>query len=105
MAKNQFRDAVRMKALPPAIFGIPSSSSLPRVQAAMAPGAPNRQETSAIQLTGGAQNISDIAETYWFSFLQPVRPVAPVGFRPRQSEFIPGANLVWTPGEDKGGIK
>jgi hypothetical protein len=101
--KNQFLDAVRQKALPPAIFGIPPTQSA-RVQQAISSRAPIRQDTNAIQMTGGQQFISDIAETYWFSFLQPIRPVAPQGFRPRQAEFIPGANLLWTPGEDKGGV-
>jgi len=102
--RNQFMTAVRQQAIPPAIFGVPPSSVIPRIVEGMSVGAPTRQDTASIQLTGGQQYISDIATTYWFSFLQPIRPVAPPGFRPRQSEFIPGANLIWTPGEDKGGI-
>lgn len=51
-----------------------------------------------IKDTGGTGQVRDIDSTYWFSALQPVKPVAPPGFRVRQWGFQPGANIVWTPG-------
>lgn len=46
---------------------------------------------------GGTGTIRDLTADAWFSPLQPIRPTAPTGFRPRQYAYQPGANLVWTP--------
>lgn len=60
--------------------------------------------TSAIMPTGGTGNIRDISSSYWFGPLQPVNPVAPASYRPRQYGYAPGANLIWQPRGEQGGI-
>ena len=47
--------------------------------------------------TGGSHVITDVVAGYWFSALQPIKPMAPAGQRVRQYEIQPGANIVWTP--------
>lgn len=59
---------------------------------------------SAIAPTGGTGTIRDISSDYWFGPLQPVTPVAPSGYRPRQYGYQPGANLIWQPRGEQGGI-
>src|SRR6185437_2390790 len=59
--------------------------------------------TSAIMPTGGSQSIRDVSSNYWFVPLQPVAPVAPAGYRPRQFPYSPGANIIWQP-RGEGGI-
>lgn len=59
--------------------------------------------TSAIMPTGGSQSIRDVSSNYWFGPLQPVAPVAPAGYRPRQFPYSPGANIIWQP-RGEGGI-
>ena len=53
-----------------------------------------------ILATGGTGNIRDIASEYWFGPLQPITPVAPSTYRPRQFPYIPGANILWQPKGD-----
>jgi hypothetical protein len=53
---------------------------------------------------GQSETIQDLASDWYFSANQPVRTTAPSSYRPRQSGFIPGANQIWTPGDDKGAI-
>lgn len=60
--------------------------------------------TSAIAPTGGTGNIRDISSDYWFGPLQPVNPVAPASYRPRQYGYTPGSNLIWQPRGEQGGI-
>jgi Phage portal protein len=52
----------------------------------------------AVMPTGGSGSIRDISSNYWFSPLQPVKPVAPKDLRPRQWQYQPGANIIWQPG-------
>lgn len=54
--------------------------------------------STAVMPTGGSGYIRDISPNYWFSPLQPVKPVAPKDLRPRQWQYQPGANLIWQPG-------
>lgn len=54
--------------------------------------------STAVMPTGGSGYIRDISSNYWFSPLQPVKPVAPKDLRPRQWQYQPGANIIWTPG-------
>lgn len=60
--------------------------------------------TSAIAPTGGTRTIRDISSNYWFGPLQPVSPVAPSSYRPRQYGYAPGSNLIWQPRGEQGGI-
>lgn len=56
---------------------------------------------SAIQPMGRTDIAGIAPSSFWFSALQPVKPVSPPGFRPRQWPFQPGANIIWQPkGED-----
>jgi HK97 family phage portal protein len=50
-----------------------------------------------IQPTGGEHQVEDVVSGYWFSALQPIKPMAPAGQRIRQYEIQPGANIAWTP--------
>lgn len=59
---------------------------------------------SAIAPTGGSGNIRDISSDYWFGPLQPVTPVAPANYRPRQYGYQPGANIIWQPRGESGAI-
>src|ERR1035438_669763 len=53
----------------------------------------------------GSTDIRDVAgSTFWFLPLQPVQPVAPVGFCPRPWGFQPGANIIGQPKGDDGPI-
>jgi hypothetical protein len=47
-----------------------------------------------------ASSIRDIMPTYWFSAMQPVKVNTPTGYKPRQYNFQPGANLIWQPKGD-----
>lgn len=47
-----------------------------------------------------SQGIQGIPSDWWFSPLQPVAPVAPSTYRPRQYAYQPGANLTWQPKGD-----
>jgi hypothetical protein len=49
----------------------------------------------------GASGIRDISTSYWFGPLQPINPVSPTGFRPRQYGYQPGANIMWQPKADE----
>ena len=64
----------------------------------------SRLSAGEAQPTGGTGRIADINPGYWYSMLQPMRPMAPADFRPRQAGFTPGQNLNWTPGDEKNGI-
>lgn len=46
---------------------------------------------------GGSGYVRDIAPEYWFGPLQPITPVAPSSYRPRQYAYTPGANIIWQP--------
>lgn len=59
---------------------------------------------SAIAPTGGTKNIRDISSDYWFGPLQPVNPVAPASYRPRQYGYAPGSNIIWQPRGEQGGL-
>jgi hypothetical protein len=52
---------------------------------------------SQILATGGTQNVRGVGMADWFGPLQPIKPVAPADTKPRQWEYAPGSNLVWTP--------
>lgn len=68
------------------------------------PGVASPLPTVAIAQTGGTGSIRDISSNYWFGPLQPVSPVAPSGYRPRQYGFQPGANIIWQPRGEGGTI-
>lgn len=59
---------------------------------------------SAISPTGGTGNIRDISSDYWFGPLQPINPVAPSTYRPRQYGYAPGSNLIWQPRGENGTV-
>lgn len=112
MPDNKFTTAIKRKLLPdfvgggvPQIPGVgqnqPQGAS---PQAAMSGDRAIRLGLGEILAPGGTQHVADISNSYWFSALQPIRPLAPVAYRPRQRAFLPGENLIWTPGEDKDGI-
>jgi 2'-5' RNA ligase len=62
----------------------------------------NYLPTTQILYPGGSTGqISQSQSTYWFSPLQPIRPIAPSDQRPRQRAIMPGENISWTPGADK----
>lgn len=87
---NQFLNSVKQRLLPkPAsVGGVPGGSG----------GAPlDNLSLSQILAPGGSHTISDIAPNYWFGPLQPVRPVAPSTYRPRQFAYTPGSNILWQP--------
>lgn len=44
--------------------------------------------------------IRDLSSDYWFGPLQPIQPVAPDSYRPRQWGYQPGANIIWQPKGD-----
>jgi hypothetical protein len=63
---------------------------------------PGRQQLGLAEILapGGTEAIRDIDSAYWFRPLQPIKPVAPSSFRPRQYQYLPGANIIWTPKAD-----
>jgi hypothetical protein len=95
--KSNFKDAVKQRLTPQVrALGASPSTQVPQSVQMLGLG--------EILAPGGSQTVEDIANNYWFSALQPMRPVAPPTYRPRQRAFIPGENMLWTPGDDKGGI-
>ena len=48
----------------------------------------------------GSRGVQGIPATWYFSPLQPVAPVAPSGYKPRQWGYQPGANIAWQPKSD-----
>lgn len=119
MKKADFKSAVKQKLLPnfnaqaftsPSL-NLPGPPTLqgsgqvipPRPGLAGKNGA-ERLPMSQTNQTGTKLTIDDILTDYWFSALQPVQPMAPTSYRPRQWAYTIGANYIWTPGDDKGGI-
>jgi len=74
----------------------PGAKYLPLNQI-LAPGGNGRNDGSA---GNGGNQIRDISSDYWFSALQPVRTSGPADLRPRQWQYQPGANIIWTPGAE-----
>ena len=50
-----------------------------------------------VAATGGTRQLTDTSAHWWFSPLEPVQPMAPSDYRPRQYGYLPGANIIWTP--------
>jgi hypothetical protein len=74
----------------------PAKRSLPT---ALIPG--QRQlSLGEILAPGGTEQIRDISSSYWFGPLQPIKPTAPDSYRPRQFQYLPGSNILWTPKSD-----
>jgi hypothetical protein len=107
---NQFSNFVKQKLLPDftgSATQVPSATGIvPVFQVKDGISAPTAERLSLgeSQVTGGTGRIADINPGYWYSMLQPMRPMAPADFRPRQTGFAPGQNLIWTPGDEKNGI-
>jgi len=108
---SDFKTALKQKLLPDFTIGpvpqVPSSSGqaqLAQPKTGLAGQTALRLGLGEILAPGGIKGVEDISTEYWFSALQPIQPVAPASYRPRQRGFLPGENLIWTPGEDKGGI-
>jgi len=106
-----FKSAVKQRLFPQLTAGPTSAPNSITAGANTAKPQMSFSGQSAIRLgigeilaPGGTQTVSDIGNSYWFSANKPVTPVAGAGYRPRQNAFIPGANMLWTPGEDKGGV-
>lgn len=107
MGYSDFKNSVKQRLAPfgaPTLMNPSSYISGQQPREALAPKSPLLLHMGQILGTGGSQVIQDMAATYWFSALQPVTPIAPPDYRPRQRAFVPGENIIWTPGEDKGGI-
>ena len=115
MRKADFLNAVKQKAIPnfgssptqPAVPQLPSATGqgmngVPPKSGVVSPA--TRLLLPGIAPTGGTLAVEDISTDYWFSALQPIAPVAPASYRPRQRAFLPGENIIWTPGDDKGGV-
>jgi hypothetical protein len=102
--KSNFGDAIKRKLLPQVRqLGAAGPLTVSPIAAMSAPQALTLG-MGEILATGGSQVVEDITQAYWFSALPPVTPMAPSSYRPRQRAFLPGENILWTPGEDKGGI-
>lgn len=108
---NQFSSAVKRFLLPDFTGANTRPNSVAggvdlsyQVKEGISSPAVERLSLGASQPTGGTGQIADINPGYWYSMLQPMRPMAPADFRPRQTGFTPGQNLIWTPGDEKNGI-
>lgn len=74
----------------------PSSGGKRTFATGLIPGA-RQLSIGEIMAPGGTNNIRDISTDYWFGPLQPITPVAPSSYRPRQFGYTPGSNVIWTP--------
>src|SRR5271154_2141585 len=94
---SNFKDAVKQKLYPQ--FGGTGNTqpNVPQVPNANMAGLSTNvgQDTGVLRLgirdilaPGGTQGVADIASEYWFSALQPIQPIAPPSYRPRQRAFL-----------------